>query len=143
MQTFLPYPDFVLSMKVLDWRRLGKQRLEARQLLACLRGETHGWINHPAAKIWRGFEPALSAYMNAAIGEWSNRGFKNTMWMDQQSLSEDIIFPPWLGNEAFHASHRSNLLRKDYAYYSQFGWSEPDDLPYVWPIVERKDDEAA
>jgi hypothetical protein len=38
-----------------------------------------------------------------------------------------------LGDEAFHASHRSNLLRKDRDYYGAFGWTEPDDLPYVWP----------
>lgn len=39
----------------------------------------------------------------------------------------------WLGNEFFHESHQSNLLRKDYAYYSQFNWNVPDDLPYIWP----------
>ena len=33
MQTFLPYPDFVKSALVLDYRRLGKQRVEARQIL--------------------------------------------------------------------------------------------------------------
>lgn len=33
MQTFLPYPDFALSAKVLDNKRLGKQRLEAKQIL--------------------------------------------------------------------------------------------------------------
>ena len=43
-----------------------------------------------------------------------------------------IIYPHWLGYEPFHASHRSNLLRKDAEYYSQFGWTEPDNLPYIW-----------
>lgn len=33
MQTFLPYPDFAESAKVLDNGRLGKQRLEAKQIL--------------------------------------------------------------------------------------------------------------
>jgi hypothetical protein len=45
--------------------------------------------------------------------------------------------PPWLGNPYFHAAHRSNLLRKDaekgWGWYCNFGWEEPDDLPYVWP----------
>lgn len=27
---------------------------------------------------------------------------------------------------------RSNLLRKDYEYYKQFGWTEPINLPYIW-----------
>jgi hypothetical protein len=42
--------------------------------------------------------------------------------------------PPWWGDPAFHASHRSNLLRKDPVWYGQFGWAEPPDLPYVWPV---------
>jgi hypothetical protein len=42
--------------------------------------------------------------------------------------------PPWLGDNTFHASHKSNLLRKDPVWYGQFGWSEPTDLPYVWPV---------
>ena len=33
MQTFLPYPDFVKSAQCLDYRRLGKQRVEAKQIL--------------------------------------------------------------------------------------------------------------
>jgi hypothetical protein len=42
-------------------------------------------------------------------------------------------YPPWLGDERLHASHRSNLLRKDPEHYGQFEWTEPDDLPYWWP----------
>lgn len=33
MQTFLPYPNLAASASVLDWRRLGKQRLEIVQLI--------------------------------------------------------------------------------------------------------------
>lgn len=36
MQTFLPYPDFELSVRALDNRRLGKQRVEAKQILLTL-----------------------------------------------------------------------------------------------------------
>ena len=43
-----------------------------------------------------------------------------------------VHFPHWLGNEKFHSSHRANLLRKDYEYYSQFGWDENPESPYVW-----------
>ena len=44
--------------------------------------------------------------------------------------------PLWLGDPTFHASHRSNLLRKDPVFYGKHGWSEPTDLPYVWPTKE-------
>ncbi|MDQ1681515.1 MAG: hypothetical protein QOH99_56, partial [Frankiaceae bacterium] len=33
MQTFLPYADFGASARVLDDRRLGKQRVETLQIL--------------------------------------------------------------------------------------------------------------
>jgi hypothetical protein len=44
------------------------------------------------------------------------------------------VDPSWLGDPQFHAAHRSNLLRKDPEYYGKFGWTEPDDLEYPWPL---------
>jgi hypothetical protein len=131
MQTFLPYPDFEASLRVLDYRRLGKQRLEALQLIRAISGETVGWIRHPAAAMWRGYLNALKQYHNIAIEEWIRRGYRNNM--PKKRIRGKIVYPPWLGNEAFHASHRSNLLRKDREYYGTFGWTEPDNLPYLWP----------
>jgi len=45
-------------------------------------------------------------------------------------------YPVWLYDEEFHASHRSNLLRKDPEYYGRFGWQELPDLPYLWPVFD-------
>lgn len=130
MQTFLPYPDFAACAACLDDRRLGKQRVEAYQLLRVLRGETRGWRNHPAARMWRGYEPALGAYMNAMIDEWIRRGHRNTM----QRVPVEAYDPPWwLGRGEFHASHRANLLRKDREHYGRHGWTEDPSTPYVWP----------
>lgn len=56
MKTFLLYPDFVKSAQSLDYRRLGKQRVECSQLL---RGQ---WSNHPVAKMWLGYEYQLAEY---------------------------------------------------------------------------------
>ena len=36
MQTFLPYPDFRQSAACLDYRRLGKQRVEGVQILKAI-----------------------------------------------------------------------------------------------------------
>lgn len=132
MQTFLPYSDFEQTAKCLDYRRLGKQRVEAAQILSCLRGvSSTRWKNHPAVKMWAGFENALEWYYNTIVREWISRGYKNNMTL--YSLSSNIQKPEWLGNENFHAAHRSNLLRKNEEYYSQFGWTESTDLEYVWP----------
>jgi hypothetical protein len=132
MQTFLPYADIEKSVACLDYRRLGKQRVEALQLLKALTEPEYGWKNHPATKMWIGHEDALAHYMNVCIKEWVRRGYKNSMLIKQ--VPPVIQMPSWLGDESFHASHRSNLLRKDQAYYSQFGWAEPNNLPYIWPL---------
>jgi hypothetical protein len=50
MQTFLPYSSFEESARILDYRRLGKQRVEAWQILRSLDGITKGWSNHPAVR---------------------------------------------------------------------------------------------
>ena len=136
MQTFLPYASFVLSAQTLDRQRLGKQRVEAWQILRALQGLTKGWTTHPATTMWRGYESALAIYAITICDEWIERGYKDTMrerFIPIAEADSFAILPPWFGDYAFHASHRSNLLRKDPAYYSRFGWDEPDDLEYVWP----------
>ena len=47
MQTFLPYPDFRESLESLDYKRLGKQRVEAWQIYQIVSGKRTkgGWIN--------------------------------------------------------------------------------------------------
>lgn len=133
MQTFLPYPDFTLSARALDDRRLGKQRVEAMQVHNALHRTSGGWMNHPAVKMWRGYETALQMYHDVMITEWLWRGFKNTMSFFRPRWSELPPMPPWFGNEAFHRSHRSNLLRKKPEHYGPLFLDVPDDLPYVWP----------
>lgn len=149
MQTFLPYPNFIDSARCLDYRRLGKQRVECKQILQALgvpvggpvRDKPSSWRNHPATRMWQGHEYSLAVYGFAICEEWLRRGYRDTLleqfkdaaWGLLRSGAETAA-PPWLGDEDFHASHRSNLLRKLPEHYSQFGWSEPDDLPYVWPI---------
>lgn len=147
MQTFLPYPDLLKSVSCLDNKRLGKQRVEALQILKALTNPNYGWQHHPAVKMWRGFNTCLEIYMNLCIREWINRGFKNTMLMSAivyesafnfcwlgTEVKGSLIMPNWFGNKDFHNSHKSNLLRKDYDYYSRYNWNVPDNLSYVWPV---------
>jgi len=133
MQTFLPLPNLKNSLKSLDSRRLGKQRVEAFQILNILlnRTESKGWRNHPTVKMWKGHENALKLYLNKAIKLWVAKGYKNTMKLEV--IEGKIIFQSWFGNEEFHASHRGNLLRKDFEFYSKNGWTESSNLEYVWP----------
>ncbi len=146
MQTFLPYPDYAASAKVLDYKRLGQQRVECMQIYKSLfikfDGITNkpvaGWSRHPAVKMWRGHEGALLAYATMICQEWIDRGYQDKLkpyFMERAIAHMDTLdAPPWFGDPAFHASHRSKLLRKDLGYYSKFGWSEDGTLPYVWPV---------
>lgn len=143
MQTFLPYADFQKSAEVLDDKRLGKQRSESIIILKTLLGEYEkeggrGWPHHPATKMWRGFELALCEYSEEIATAWRKRGHADTTldWFRKTKLSipGNASMPTWIGNEAFHRTHRSNLLRKMPDYYGQFWPGERDDLPYLWPI---------
>ena len=133
MQTFLPYPDLADSVACLDSKRLGKQRVEAMQILNVLEGRRTGWKNHPAVKMWTGHTAALHLYKDLCINEWVSRGYNNTMVRTATTNDLEPNLPNWWDGD-IHATHRSNLLRKDAAHYGQFGWCETDDLPYHWPI---------
>lgn len=86
MQTFLPYVNFYESAKCLDYRRLGKQRVQAKQIYDILTGNTKSkaWSNHPATKMWSGYEDALALYYNEIVVEWIARGYKNNMPLQNQ-----------------------------------------------------------
>jgi hypothetical protein len=152
VQTFLPYPDFERTARVLDRKRLGSQRVEAMQLFNALTVPGHGYRHHPAAKMWRGYEEALVRYDLTICAAWTDLGHQDTVAAKvaeaaRERLGLDEVrteaqlrrakeLPPWLGDERFHRSHRSNLLRKDPDHYRPIFGDEPDDLEYVWPSKE-------
>ena len=138
MQTFLPYESFEETAKVLDNKRLGKQRVETLQIATILAGKSQSkaWSNHPAVNQWRGYLGHLILYGLIMCEEWIKRGYKDTCTKkigDLYIVGQDTK-PFWLGNDEYHASHRSNLLKKDFKFYSKYNWQEPNDLPYVWPL---------
>lgn len=135
MQTFLPYADFQRSASVLDYRRLGKQRVENMQVLNILldRTETKGWRNHPVTLMWTGYESALQQYQNTVLSEWVARGYRNNIPFEE--IDSPVVLPSWIGSDDFHISHQSNLLRKDFSYYSQFFPGVAPDIPYLWPVT--------
>ena len=133
MQTFLPYSEFWLSLYCLDNKRLGKQRVEARQIWRTLRGENLGWRHHPAVKMWRGYENALATYYNISLRIWEAKGFCNSMERIEKATGPALAMPHWLGDERLHSSHRANLLRKNPEHYGRFGWEETPRSGYYWP----------
>ena len=144
MQTFLPYNNFAETAQCLDSKRLGKQRLEARQILEILLGIsspklTKMYRNHPAVKMWKGYEGALADYGYVICQEWRiARRYKDEQIYFFMSIEIPTVYPDWLGNERFHNSHKSNLLRKDPIFYGKYGWNVPLDLDYYWPTDEKR-----
>lgn len=136
MQTFLPYPDFAQSAACLDYRRLGKQRVEAWQIYNALTRPNYGWQNHPATRMWRGHTWCLLVYGGHMCKEWIARGYNDSLLprFQQAAIETEITAQPsWLGDPTFHASHRAALLHKDPIHYGQFGWTEAPALAYIWP----------
>ncbi len=149
MQTFLPVADFLESARLLDSPRLGKQRVETLQVLRALELPDYGWASHPVVHMGRGRTAALVVYGLATVQVWRERGFADSTQTliaefapdvagaPQDELASAGLLPSWVGDEALHRSHRSNLLAKDPDFYRPlfqplFG-AEPDDLPYLWP----------
>jgi len=132
MQTFLPYPDFEKTARTLDYRRLGKERVEAKQILNAIQSENNGWRHHPIVKMWNGYDNALMLYFNVISTEWTRRGYKHNMGFFNIPHKNHIQMPFWMGYEPFHLSHQSNLLRKNYDYYAKYFGNISKDLPYLW-----------
>src|SRR6187455_2020240 len=113
MQTFLPCPGFSDSARLLDSRRLGKQRAETIQVLRALTVPGYGWRRHPAAAMWAGYEEALVRYGLVVCEEWLGRGHADTtaatlvadldattgitVVRKQGELADAGELPPWLG----------------------------------------------
>lgn len=139
MQTFLPHKSFKESARALDYRRLGKQRVETWQIIQAMNGKTKGWVNHPATVMWRKYEFALTVYGIVICKEWIARGYKDSMLerfeLHLEQLKQRKLFfefPAWLGGQ-IHKTHQSNLLRKNPEYYKELFPDVPDNLDYYWP----------
>lgn len=139
MQTFLPFKSFIQTAQCLSRQHLGKQRVEVLQILNTLTGKSNGWSNHPAVKMWRGYEASLCHYGIMICDEWIRRGYKDTCRTKLREIENEINptlqvtnTPMWLQDE-FCLSHQSNLVRKNPDHYCKYFPDVPDNLPYIWP----------
>jgi hypothetical protein len=149
MQTFLPYPDFAESAAVLDSKRLGKQRVEALQVLRAVTRLTYGWKRHPAVRMWVGYAEGVGAYGTVMCLEWVSRGngdtVAGTIGVDlaavglpsvprmQHELTRAFALPEWIGDHRVHVSHQAALVRKDPAFYGPLFPDADPQMPYFWP----------
>jgi hypothetical protein len=161
MQTFLTSPNYTTTAQQLDNKRLNKQALEAWQIMmtnlhldpAGNYRKPRGWSNHPASRMWKGYEQELMVYIDAMCNEWRRRGYNTTIdgkahatleVARRNGLLGDHRIPDWmLDPELFDAitvTHRTALLAKNFDHYHQFGWVEdtgtaPDTYEYIWAVA--------
>lgn len=137
MQTFLPLPNYRATAQCLDYRRLGKQRIEAKMLLHLLTDSktknTSPWRNHPIVEMWEGYEYSLCIYGMIMCEEWIDRKYKdNTLPWFQDMHAKLIDQPLQYFSKELRSSHRAALLKKDYNHYIQMKWKEIPVINYVW-----------
>lgn len=161
MQVFLSEPTFAACAEVLDTKRLVKQLLEGRQIMNVLAGEQagKGWKNHPAVKMFEGYEVTLYSYLKAIRDEMQNRGYKwEKNWAVIQDLfnrhfSNDLQATPYwmLDQEKWNRvmiTHRGRLWEKDPQHYADYATEGqmfmnyvccPDKCTYYWAThIERE-----
>lgn len=182
MQTFLPYHSFIECAKVLDKKRCWCQVKEAKQIINVLeqlkkeepnnfigdslKRKRIAWSNHPAVKMWIGYDDLLKHYYNVFLEYCINEHKINTklfyieckysnaeyndkdgaylvngfeVYGDIFKLS-DKETPFWLGNEDFHRSHRSKLIEKNEDFYLPLFPNDKgfNNSLYLWPNNETK-----
>jgi hypothetical protein len=148
MQTFITdSPEVAYGLEYLDRKRLVKQLLETRQIMAALAEQTKGWVNHPATKMWRGKETLLHDYAVQNAMQLHMRGYKFQNNLDELSKSylliEELRDTDGQWGDEYNKivyTHRGRLFEKDPEYYAQ--WSTYTDYRkhvccercnYYWP----------
>lgn len=155
MQTFITAIGFRESAENLDSQRLNKQKVEAFQIYNAATGwrrdtsgkvigPAKGWINHPAVKLWKGYEYSLCTYGIYICDECEKRGIADNAGIKEfffsRLLYHPYIIPHWradpLLRDKIIFTHRCNLVRKDPEFYGKKFKDVPDnydDVPYFWP----------
>lgn len=144
MQVFLPESTFAKCAEVLDTKRLVKQLLEGRQIMNVLAGEqpSKGWKNHPAVKMFEGYETTLYSYLRAIRDEMQQRGYK---WEKNWTVIQDLYdrhfsndlqgYPFWMrDSESWNRvviTHRGRLWEKDPIHYAQYETEGKNFMNYV------------
>lgn len=142
---FIIVPNIQLTADMMDKKRIGKQRIEVKQIIDILEeidkngsSKSKSRVSHPAIKSWIGYTNHLKVYFNIIVRKWISYGFKNNYELydiderpynivpcifDGKTASYDISkfnqysFPFWVSFPPFYMSHQASLCRKDPLHY--------------------------
>lgn len=147
---YLPYPDFELSAKVFSSHDLRNQVIQVVDLMEVLHETDKAKKNFDIrlTQMWKGYELQLCVYGYTLLEELNSRNppmpvnrvvINRLNWHFECANDGDFKMekPPWVGTEAIHRSHRSQLITINSQYYGLIFQTEPDDLPLAWPDVSN------
>ncbi|MEM0440380.1 MAG: pyrimidine dimer DNA glycosylase/endonuclease V [Candidatus Caldarchaeum sp.] len=130
MQIFRPYVDWRKSAAVLDDLRLGKQRVEAKQVLNAffrklgyIRDGLKGWLSHPIVILYynngKPYIDDVVGFFYACVDEWKRRGKQSNVNLDdiQQYIEKTEKTPGTPVNRIHEIEYRRILLVKDPKHY--------------------------
>lgn len=149
MQTFMPYSSFQKTAQCLDYRRLGKQRVEAKQILQCLLKEgSTGWGHHPIVGAWAGYEEALAVYGLYICSEWKLRGYQDSLFGWFQVMRQNIRegehyttpIPPWAEDSRVNQAYQKLLTWKEPEHYEEiFDMVQLEQPEFPWELLRKED----
>jgi hypothetical protein len=118
---------------------LNKQLLECRQIMKVLittftdPAAKPGWRNHPAVRMWAGYEGTLLSYSSYVAAELNNRdiAFENNwnaildnFWNSGIHMESIAAIPNWWADpvqaDKIITTHRASLFKKDPQHYAQW-----------------------
>ena len=131
MQVFTPYPRPFACAACLDSRRLNKQIIECKQILAAIRGKSQAWKNHPVTKQYREHTEYLEAYMKC-LECYKAEKIDLALQYNEKAIANK---PDFL-TEEFCNQHKRRLYTKNndfYALFYKYGESQEN-----WYYVDGK-----
>lgn len=146
MILYLPYEDFHLSAKAMDFRTLTLQRFEAWRLLHMLKTRVpYGMEKHPTLLMWEDYPSWLAAYGMAICSEWSSQADRETELTELFRTHIEVTdltdtYPLWLGDSLLHLSHRSNMIKLNPEHYLKLWPGIVEGLPLAWPAETEDHD---
>lgn len=112
----------------LDRRRLNKQIVECRQILAAIEGRSKTWANHPCVLMYREHTSWLYEYLRCLESARHEYMAANTC-----SINADKVRPPF-HTDAYFDQMKRRLYTKDNEFYKQ--WEHLGESDVNWYFVD-------
>ena len=133
MNVFVPFGNPLKDAKCLDARRLNKQIIECKQILAAIEGRSDAWKNHPCVLMWKPYKVWLAHYTACLYF------YREGSELIAYTFSKSSGFYPAPMNLEFTTQMKRRLYTKDPIHYAQFAkYGTSDENWYVVDGVLRK-----